>query len=509
MGFRSVRGGEALRCLYSLDNIEGCGFGPNCKICGVRNTVLDTFKTGKPHYLAEAALPFKIDGKMTILDLNVNTVPLEVMGKRLVLVSIDNITKLKNTERELIQNKDILNERLKELNCLTKLSNLATQHGITLDKLFRETVKLMQLSWQYPEITRSRIIFGTKEYKSRDFKVTKWKQSSDIRIEGKKGGTAEVYYLKKMPVAEEGPFLKEERDLINGITKIIEGFIERKKAENEIKDLAKFPSENPNPIVRIDFNGKIIYRNQASKVKFKEWKHKIGDDAPEPIYNIVKNIIREKSYKTQIVEVSTGDNTMELTVSPIQEAGYVNIYGRDVTMIKKAEDKLKKIYYELDKIVNVTADAMRVIDKDYNVLRVNEVFCKLSKLSKKENLKRKCYQSFPGPNCHKPNCTLKKMINGASRIETEEKRIGGNNKIPCIVAAAPLKTADGKVIGVVMSYKDITERKKNEAALLLKNYAFNEALSANSIADKNGIIKECNNAFLSAWGYQNDDEVEE
>jgi len=231
-----VRGGEALRCLYSLDNTKGCGFGPNCKICGVRNTVLDTFKTGKPHYLAEAALPFKIDGKMTILDLSVNTVPLEVMGKRLVLVSIDNITKLKEAERELIQNKDILKERLKELSCLTKLSSLTTQTGITLDKFFRETVKLMQPSWQYPEITRSRIISGTKKYKSRDFKVTKWKQSSDIIVEGKRLGAVEVYYLKKMPEIEEGPFLKEERDLINSITEIIEGFIKRKKAENELKN---------------------------------------------------------------------------------------------------------------------------------------------------------------------------------------------------------------------------------------------------------------------------------
>ena len=124
----------------------------------------------------------------------------------------EELKKRQKSEEELIQNKNALKERVKELNCLTKLSSLTTQPGITLDKLFRETVKLIQPAWQYPEITCSRIIFGTKKYKSRDFKVTKWKQSSDIKIEGKKRGTAEVYYLKKMPVARRGSFLKRREE---------------------------------------------------------------------------------------------------------------------------------------------------------------------------------------------------------------------------------------------------------------------------------------------------------
>lgn len=111
-----------------------------------------------------------------------------------------------------------LRERIKELNCLYKISESIELHGDSLDKIFMDVASLLPVSWQYPEITCSRIIYGKKEYKTANFKQSKWKQESQIIVDGSPAGKVEVYYLKKMPVLDEGPFLEEERQLINAVS---------------------------------------------------------------------------------------------------------------------------------------------------------------------------------------------------------------------------------------------------------------------------------------------------
>jgi PAS domain S-box-containing protein len=90
-----LRGGEALKCLHSLDNPKGCGFGVHCKKCKVRKTVLDTFDTGKGHQKVEAALPFDRNGKREELSLLVSTTLLKTSEKENVLVTIEDISELK------------------------------------------------------------------------------------------------------------------------------------------------------------------------------------------------------------------------------------------------------------------------------------------------------------------------------------------------------------------------------------------------------------------------------
>ena len=128
-----------------------------------------------------------------------------------------------------------LKKRVKELKCLFSISDLTIKPGISLEKIFKEIVDRMPPGWQYPEITCSRIVFHKKEFKTGNFKKTKWKQAEDIKVKGKKVGVIEIYYLEKKPEIYEGPFLKEERNLVNGIVEIIIGFIERRQSEEELE----------------------------------------------------------------------------------------------------------------------------------------------------------------------------------------------------------------------------------------------------------------------------------
>ncbi len=108
-----LRGGEALRCVYSLDDPQGCGFGPICQNCTIHQTVLDTIEKERPHHGVEAEMTFFSQQGREDRTLLVYTTPLILLGERRVLVVLQDITKLKEFEKELFESysqfKDLAN----------------------------------------------------------------------------------------------------------------------------------------------------------------------------------------------------------------------------------------------------------------------------------------------------------------------------------------------------------------------------------------------------------------
>jgi len=145
------------------------------------------------------------------------------------------ITEPRLAKMKLQQRTHDLGERVKELNCLYGISNLVDNPDISLEDIFQGVVDIIPPSWQYPEITCSRIILEDEEYKTVNFKETGWKQSSEIFVTGKRMGTLEVCYLEERPEIYKGPFLKEERHLIDEITDRLGIIIDRKRAEEAIR----------------------------------------------------------------------------------------------------------------------------------------------------------------------------------------------------------------------------------------------------------------------------------
>ena len=118
-------------------------------------------------------------------------------------------------------------ERLKELNCLYGLSRIIDTSGYQLNVIFQKTVELIPGSWQYPEITSAMICADKDTYKSENFRKSRWLQTSKVSKFGENIGHIAVYYRKKMPKAHEGPFLKEERDLLEAIAERLGKVVER------------------------------------------------------------------------------------------------------------------------------------------------------------------------------------------------------------------------------------------------------------------------------------------
>jgi len=131
---------------------------------------------------------------------------------------------------------DELKERVKELDCLYGLTNIVKDKTISKDIALERILQLIPPAWQYPDITCASITIDDKKYRTNNFRVTKWSQVSNIIIDNKKIGVLEVYYLEEKPEIDEGPFLIEERRLIDAISDLISKYIGENKIKEEVVD---------------------------------------------------------------------------------------------------------------------------------------------------------------------------------------------------------------------------------------------------------------------------------
>jgi hypothetical protein len=115
-------------------------------------------------------------------------------------------------------------ERLKELNAINQTTSIIKQDkpiGETLDAI----CSILPHAWQYPEDTVARIRFDEMEFLSDKFRETDWKQEQAFETIDNQLGRIEIFYLKEHPTKDEGPFLKEERNLLNNLGSLIEGYL--------------------------------------------------------------------------------------------------------------------------------------------------------------------------------------------------------------------------------------------------------------------------------------------
>lgn len=153
-----------------------------------------------------------------------------------LLLTITNVTEIKQAEAELQRKTHELGERIKELDCLHNVSNMIANPGSTLQEVLQTSVDLIPSSWQYPDITCARLVLEDKEFTSSGFQTSRWRQSADILVSGNPVGNLEVYCLKEMPAKFEGPFVREERELIDELARMIGGYVERKRAEQALQE---------------------------------------------------------------------------------------------------------------------------------------------------------------------------------------------------------------------------------------------------------------------------------
>jgi len=262
------------------------------------------------------------------------------------------------TEKDLFHKTHDLGERVKELNCLYNISKLVEKSDISLDEIFQGIVNLIPISWRYPSNTCSRVVVNELEYKTEDFSLTSWNQKADIYVHGELYGKLEVCYLEEKPEADEGPFFKEERHLIDEISKRLGTIIERSWAEEELRKRSQVIEQSDSTVVITDVQGNIEYVNPAfSKITGYSFEEAMGKNP-----RILKSDQHSaKFYKEMWDEISNGKTWRgemlnkkkngelfweSASISPVRDPSaktthYVSIKD-EITLLKKTEQTLKE-----------------------------------------------------------------------------------------------------------------------------------------------------------------------
>ena len=188
-----------------------------------------------------------------------------------------------------------------------------------------------------------------------------------------------------------------------------------------------------------------------------------------------------------------------------------HIEEQRITERRRSEEATKLAHTELRQIFETSADGMRVIGRDFNLLRVNKTFARMAGMMKEDISGKKCYDIFPGPLCHTAECPMIRLLGGEEAVECEvEKERCDGTKISCIVAATPFQGPDGELIGIVEDFRDISERKQSEEALRESEEKF-RALVESSI-DGIVVVQEnkivfANQKTLEMFGYDSADDM--
>lgn len=141
-------------------------------------------------------------------------------------------------EAEKVLEKTISNfeERVKELKTLYSVSRILQDEDLSLKDLFTTIVEILPHGWQYPPITAARIFVDDAIYTTTNYKSSPYFQKAEIQTANGTKLLVEIVYLEQMPEMDEGPFLKEERSLINMTAEMLKMNLEWRERRAELKD---------------------------------------------------------------------------------------------------------------------------------------------------------------------------------------------------------------------------------------------------------------------------------
>ena len=351
-----------------------------------------------------------------------------------------------------------MGERIKEQQCIYGVADSIRKRE-TLEEIFRDVTELIPRGWRYPEITRAKIRYGQAEYVLQPFEETQWRQASQIIVGGQPVGSVEVYYLEQRPELAEGPFLKEERDLLDGIAQAISEAVELRRAEQERESLAKFPGENPGPVARFTASGQVLYANAAARMLIAALGDGSGLATPAQWQKVVEQAL--ESGRHQTFDIQHQRRTFLIEVVPISGAGYANLYGRDITERKDAEERLKRSSALLWGIMERTPDAIYLKDQDGRYQLANSAAARaLGKTSPEEVIGTDDMSLLPAKQARRIRENDRRiMASGESGVSEEVIEVAGDTRV-FLTSRSPYRDENGKVTGIIGVAHDVTNRKQ-------------------------------------------------
>ncbi len=303
------------------------------------------------------------------------------------------------------------NEQVRSLDCLYGLSQLVEEPDIAIKEIITGTLNLIPLAWQFPKLTCARILYDEKEFCTENFKETKWKLSTNIKI-NKKLLELEVYNL------DDRKSLKGEVNLINDIGKRLKVIIEQNEAKQKLKDSKQKLLESEQKFISLSSELDLILDNIPALIFYKDLNNnfirvnKYLADAQ----NLPKEALEGKSlfeiYPKKVAQ-SYWDDDLEVVNSTMPklniEEPWETLQGKrwvntskipifnnsgkiesilgvstDITERKNSEQKLRESEQKFKALFNNINDPVLIHDHGGKFIEVNKTACEVLGYSKEE-----------------------------------------------------------------------------------------------------------------------------
>ena len=298
---------------------------------------------------------------------------------------------------------------------------------------------------------------------------------------------AELTPLSKEVQGEDGRWYirritpyRTQDDRIEGVVVTFVDVSDLKQIEGALREaheravwLARFPEENPSPVARVSADGSILYRNPTS-AKLPGWLCEVGKSLPDLLLPLVGQAMTEGQEVQQDVEL--GGRFYSVAVTPFLAQGYANVYGRDITEHKRAEQGREGLLEEVrlsEQRLRLAQDAANAGTWEWD-LRTNENFWseELWKLYGLEpNSCEPSYETWrqtihPDDRPKAEHAVQEAARNGAELNAEWRVRDRGGAERWLMSRGQPLRDPNGQTVRYIGIVVDITDRKQAEQALL-------------------------------------------
>ena len=331
------------------------------------------------------------------------------------------------------------------------------------------------------------------------------KTRAEVIKELKESGefSAEITQLRKdgsrLHIETRTVALHDERGASIGYVSVNRDITQRKETEQENRSLARFPAENPNPVMRATHKGILIYANEASRPLLEDWNVQVGDPLPKAWIQHIQEIIRTGSGKT--IDVPCGEKTFSIMIVYALDANDVNIYGRDITERKQMEEAALESEARYHRLLDSMMEGGQIIGFDWRYIYVNPVAASHGRQKAEDLLGRTMMDVYPGIEQTELFAVLRQCMDERISRRLENQFVFPDGRLGWFELS--IQPADE---GIFILSTDITERKQGEEYLrrfeLLSKHSRDIILF---MGHKDGRILEANAAAVQTYGYRRDE----
>jgi PAS domain S-box-containing protein len=410
--------------------------------------------------------------------------PMLRAAERYLLILHADVTGLKLAEQQA-------HRHLKELQAFYRWAEITEREGLSLEQLYQEFANVLPDSWEYSEIACARIVMSGHEYRTANFAESAWQQSAPIKVNGQIAGRIEVSYLAERPLRDEGPFLRDERLLIDALAERLGRIVERMHAVVKLRDSEEkwrgLFDVLPVGVSLVDAENRILDTNPAlaqildlpfeslTKGEYRKRRYLRPDHTPmtPEEFPSLRAIKEQRIIRNVEIGIEKEDGATiwtSVSAAPLFSGSGSATVTADITALKYGEEALRESEQRFRTLFEQAAVGVALLEtRTGRYVRINQKYCDFLGYTMAEMLQR-TFQDVTYPEDIAPNVNhAALLIEGRlSEFSLEKRYVRQDGQVVWgNLTASPL-WKPGEQPGVyyhIAVVEDITERKHTEEAL--------------------------------------------